>query len=86
MKKLINDTLKGPNGKWSRKSIILFVSFTFVMMLGTYIVIANYLTIVPLSIYAIQVYESLLFLVATLTGITVWDKKTVTKKIEEDEE
>ena len=85
MKKLINDTLKGPNGKWSRKSIILFVSFTFAMLLGTYIVIANYLTIVPLSIYAIQVYESLLFLVAALTGITVWDKKTITKKTEEDE-
>lgn len=82
--KIINDLLKGPNGKWSRKSIILFIAFTFSILLGTYIVICNYITIVPLSIYAIQVFDGLLLLVATLTGITVWDKKTITKTTEDE--
>ena len=28
IKKIINDTLKSPNGKWSRKSVMMVIAFT----------------------------------------------------------
>ena len=33
MKKLINDTLKSPSGKWSRKSLTMFVSFVILIVM-----------------------------------------------------
>lgn len=39
MKQLINDTLKSPEGKWSRKSLTMFTSFVVAIIMGFYIVI-----------------------------------------------
>jgi|TARA_R110000782_G_C14454534_1_gene372580 hypothetical protein len=79
MKKLINDTLKSPNGKWSRKSLTMFSSFFVCVILGTYIVISNYVTKTPIANNAIDVFQGFLLLVGALSGITVWDKQSLLK-------
>ena len=79
MKKIINDTLKSPNGKWSRKSLTMLTSFFVCIVLGTYIVISNYITQTPIATHAIDVFNGFLLLVGTLSGITVWDKQTLSK-------
>lgn len=85
MKKLISDTLKSPNGKWSRKSLTMFVSFIVSIILGTYIVISNYITNTPINNYAIDVFQGFLLLTGALSGITVWDKQNMFGKKSNDE-
>lgn len=80
IKKIIDDTLKSPNGKWSRKSLTMFTSFVVSIVLGTYIVICNYITDTPISTNAIDVFQSFMLLTATLSGITVWDKQNTKKE------
>jgi hypothetical protein len=81
MKKIIDDTLKSPNGKWSRKSLTSFFAF--------------WLSIAYEGIYPIvgletkeYVFSTLLLLVGATLGLTVWDKQTMYKndKKEEDNE
>jgi len=74
LNKIIDDTLKSPQGKWSRKSITMVVSFIVAISIGTYIVIANYITETPVNEWAIEVFNAFMLLTATLSGITVWDK------------
>jgi hypothetical protein len=85
MKKLISDTLKSPNGKWSRKSLTMFVSFKVSIILGTYIVISNYITNTPVNNYAIDVFQGFLLLTGALSGITVWDKQNMFGKKSNEE-
>lgn len=77
MKKLINDILKSPNGKWSRKSVMMLTSFIVSILLGTYIVVSNYITETPINNYAIDVFQGFLLFTGTLSGITVWDKQNM---------
>ena len=85
MTKLINDTLKSPNGKWSRKSLTLFVSFIISIILGFYIVISDFILKTEINKYSIEVFDSFMLLVAALTGATVADKfAPKTKKIDEE--
>lgn len=37
--KLVNDTLKSPNGKYSRKSLTMFTSYGVAIIMGFYIVV-----------------------------------------------
>lgn len=76
--KILQDTLKSPNGKWSRKSLTLFVSFIIAIILGSYIVVAPHISVV-INQYAIEVFNSFMLLVAALSGITVADKFTPNK-------
>lgn len=41
IRKIINDTLKSPEGKWSRKNLTMFTSFVVAIIIGFFIVI-NY--------------------------------------------
>jgi len=82
--KILQDTLKSPNGKWSRKSLTLFVSFMLSIVLGSYIVVAPHFSVV-INQYAIEVFNSFMLLVAALSGITVADKFTPTKKEQTNE-
>lgn len=84
--KIINDTLKGPNGKYSRKSLTMFVSFIACVILGSYIVFSNYLTTTPINTNAIDVFEGFLILVGALSGISVWDKQVLFSKKKVNEE
>lgn len=85
MKKLISDTLKSPNGKWSRKSLTMITSFIVSIILGTYIVISNYITNIPINNYAIDVFQGFLLLTGALSGITVWDKQNMFGRKSNDE-
>lgn len=40
-KKLIDDTLKSPNGKWSRKNLTTFVSFVIAILLSFIVIGGN---------------------------------------------
>lgn len=78
--KLIKDTLQSPSGKWSRKSLTMFVSFIISIILGSYIVLSDYILKVEINRYAIDVFESFMLLTAALAGITVADKKIINKE------
>ena len=71
---IINDTLKS-NGKWSRKSLTMFVSMCASVLIGGYIVVSDYIIQKAINPYAIDVFQTFMVLVGTLSGITVWDKK-----------
>jgi len=76
MKKLINDLLKSPSGKYSRKSVIIIITFLVTLSLGAYIVIAE-----VLNTYASGVFNSLLLFLGALLGISVFDKKVENKSV-----
>jgi hypothetical protein len=72
--KIINDTLREPDGKWSRKSLTTFVAFHSAII---------YEFILPFIsnkagfefTHNQYVFDGLLLLVAATLGLTVWDKK-----------
>ena len=66
--KLIDDTLKGLDGKWSRKSLTAFASFTFALTYEGVGMICE----LPTKEY---VFSTLLLLSGSVLGLTVWDKK-----------
>jgi hypothetical protein len=78
--KILKDTLQSPNGKWSRKSLTMFVSFIISIILGTYIVASDYILKSEINRYAIDVFSSFMLLVGALAGITVADKKLINKE------
>lgn len=85
LEKLINDTLKSPSGKWSRKSLTMFISFVISINLGTYIVVSDYVLKQEINRYAIDVFQGFLILTGALSGVTVWDKMSNSNKIKTEE-
>lgn len=73
-KKLIDDTLKSPNGKWSRKSLTTFVSFVVSIVLGSYIVVSNYITDRPMSTDAVLVFFGFLTMAGYSNHLSLKDK------------
>lgn len=70
--KLIDDLLKSPNGKYSRKSVIIMLTFIFTLVIGAYATIEDKPT---------AVFDSLLlFLTAMICG-TIYDKKVENKSV-----
>jgi len=76
MKKLIDDLLKSPSGKYSRKSVIIIITFAFTIILGSYIVVAE-----VLNSYASGIFDSLLIFLSTLLSISIADKKILNKSV-----
>jgi len=76
MKKLIDDLLKSPSGKYSRKSVMIIITFLITLGLGIYIVIAE-----VLNTYASGIFDSLLLFLIALTGGTILDKKVLNKSV-----
>lgn len=72
--KLISDTLKNPQGKWSRKSLTTFVSFINAIAVGWFIVVAE-----NVNIYAISVFYGFLGLGGGALALTVIDKMNIKK-------
>jgi hypothetical protein len=73
--KIINDTLKTPKtGKWSRKSLTMFVSFIMSIIIGIYIVISDYFLHEEINRYAIDVFYGFLVIAGGTSVLTVWDK------------
>lgn len=67
--KLIDDTLKNPGGKYSRKSLTALVSFVNAIAVGWYIVAVD-----SVNIYAISVFYGFLGLGGGTLALTVVDK------------
>lgn len=78
--KLIDDLLKTPEGKWSRKSIIIFITFKFVILLGTFIVVSDKILEKEVNRYSIDVFNSLLLFLAASMGISEASKKILNKE------
>jgi hypothetical protein len=88
IRNIINHTLKNKHGKWSRKSIQMFVSFTMANIIGLYIVISHHFAIREISRYAIDVFFGLLGVSVGTSVLTVWDKakqNTIDKLNDQDE-
>jgi len=83
--KLIDDTLKNKDGIWSRKSLTILVTFIFVLLLGTFIVISDKILQKEVNHYAIDVFNSLLLFLTALLGITEVSKKILNKEIPAEE-
>ena len=79
--KIIKDTLQ-QGGRWSRKSLTMFTSMVASLIIGFYISFSNLITDRPLNPAAIDVFQTFMVLVGTLSGITVWDKKQSNKEHE----
>jgi len=84
--KIIDDTLKAPNGKWSRKSLTILVTFVFVLLLGTFITISDKILEREVNKYSIEVFNSLLLFLTALMGILEVSKKVVNKQAPVNEE
>lgn len=76
---IINDTLK-TNGKWSRKSLTIFATFVFILILGTFIVISDKILEKEVNRYAINVFDSLLVFEGLLMGLSEASKKFINKQ------
>lgn len=81
--KLLKDLLKHGE-KFGRKSVMLMVSFVFMILLGTFIVISDSVLNVEINRYAIDVFDTLNLFVLALAGITVTDKKIKNNTGEEE--
>jgi len=79
MGNFLTDILKS-RGKYSRKSIIIVLTFLFTLGVGLFIVIDN--TPNP---DAIKVFDSSLIFLTALLGISVFDKKLENKDKPADE-
>lgn len=75
LNKLIDDTLKEKNGKWSRKSLTLFVYTVMSVLTGGYIVFSHLFTDVPVSEIANEVFWGFMAGAGVLVHYTVKDKK-----------
>jgi len=80
MIKILKDTLINPKtGNYSRKSVVLFVSFNFAMFYEGILPIISQLMLLWVPEFKFEtkqyVFEGLLLFVAVLLGVTVWDKK-----------
>lgn len=77
-RKIINDTLK-EKGRWSRTSLTTLVAFSFMLLIGTFIVMSDSVLNVEINRYAIDVFDTMVFLVGALTGFNITDKKIPNK-------
>lgn len=85
LSKIVDDTLKS-NGKWSRKSLTIFVTFLSVIILGTFIVISDKILEKEVNRYAIDVFNSLLLFLSVMMGLSEASKKIVNKQVPINEE
>lgn len=83
--KIVDDTLK-TNGKYSRKSLIILVTFIFVLNLGTFIVVSDKILQKEVNRYAIDVFNSLLLFLSVTMGISEASKKIINKQVPVNEE
>jgi hypothetical protein len=74
IKTIINDTLKSPNGKWSRKSLTMFSAWIAALSSGLFIHISDYFLPKEINPYAIQVFFGFLMLAGGTTAMTVYEK------------
>lgn len=75
--KIVDDTLKEVNGKWSRKSLTMFTSFFMAGLTGIFIVVSHFITDVEVNKDAILVFYGFLTLAGYKGKLTLDDKKNL---------
>lgn len=73
MNQFFNDILKS-RGKYSRKSIIIAITFLFILFAGGFIIASE-----KCNEQSVGIFNSLLWFEATLLGISIVDKKIANK-------
>lgn len=73
--KIINDTLKSPSGKWSRKSLTAFMAFAFALLYVIIPLIPAFRDFEPQE----YVFITLISFSATALGLTVVGKVFASK-------
>lgn len=81
--KLIDDTLKKPNGKWDKQALTMFVSFFMACLLGSYVVVSDFFLNKEINPYAIVVVGYFIALSGGTAVVNIWNKK-VDNRIEND--
>jgi len=83
---IINDTLKSPDGKWSRKSLTMFSAWIMAILSGIFILISDFFFIREINQYAVDIFYGFLLLAGGTSIMTVWDKirNRVNSKEEQD--
>lgn len=75
MRKLIDDTLKKPNGKWDYRKLTAFVSFVLGGLSGLYVVLSDLFLLREINPYAIGVVGLFFSLATGQAVISTWNKK-----------
>ena len=81
MNKILNDLLKSPTGKYSRKSFIILITFIVTIILGGFIVVSDLILEVEINRYSVDVFNTLLLFLISLLSVTVVDKKIINKSV-----
>ena len=81
MNKILNDLLKSPTGKYSRKSFIILITFIVTIILGGFIVVSDLILEVEINRYSVDVFNTLLLFLISLLSVTVADKKIINKSV-----
>jgi len=85
MNKLLNDTLKKPNGKWDKQALNMLL-FTFLGAgTGLFIVVSDYFLTKEINPYAIVVVGYFLGMASGQAIITTWNKR-VDKRLNIDQD
>jgi len=79
LQKMIDDTLKEPNGKWSRKSLTMFTAFACGILSGFYIVFMY-------ETYSLEVYIVFMMMATGQSILAYKEKKNSLNKENNDNE
>lgn len=73
--KIINDTLKKPNGKWDYRKLTMFTFTVLGAMTGLFIVVSDYFLDKEINPYAIAVTGLFLTMASGQSVVATWNKK-----------
>lgn len=73
--KLINDTLKKPNGKWDYRKLSMFLFTILGALTGIFIVVSDYFLNREINPYAIGVTGLFLTMATGQSVVATWNKK-----------
>lgn len=77
--KLINDTLKKPNGKWDYRKLTMFLFTILGAISGLFIVVSDYFLNKEINPYAIGVTGLFLTMASGQSVVATWNKKVDAK-------
>lgn len=72
--KIIDDTLKKPNGKYDKQALTFFVSFVLSIVLGVSNTILSYVLNITDNAMADNVFNSFMILTGALSGANIANK------------
>ncbi len=73
--KLIDDTLKKPNGKWDYRKLTMFLFTILGAFTGLFIVVSDYFLNKEINPYAIAVTGLFLTMASGQSVVATWNKK-----------